>query len=513
MVQDYDACIFFPGSEMPGFIDYQTRGSSIDVTLPAKWRSSSCFGFSICFVAEFDQYHYSKKDFRCDFHLRTKYGESVRLETLLWTCYDNGIKGTQILDSDHVFLCFKYPCSWASACKEADDNNITGMSFHIYALDWVTGSCVLGNSCLIKSCGVRLLSHKDVQEFGLLTNPEYWSSYKEVDGATSKWSEPREIYPLENVEKPNRRERFGSVEERNDHDTPSTGDHLIQEFRESKVEEDGATCSFTKCEPSRTIACRTGINDSAGADEDEEAPTEIEIVPNSAAEVEEDEQSGSGIMELSKTAEKDEEAEDPKSIACGCFLFLSHFKGEDKNIFIQYSLPNFFFFFNWRIYLWNLDAELCEGLFGKKSESTGNELHHKGSSSIALEERLQELEEAVQNLQSENIMLRDQNNQFSQYLQMLTISSMHLASPLLFPMHLPDQNTHCPMVMAGSPTMHAAGDLNTQIRHNNYLQTVTPGHGFAGLPVDRHGILMHPLDQRSQLAWQQHLRMVMSRQN
>lgn len=145
-------------------------------------------------------------------------------------------------------------------------------------------------------------------------------------------------------------------------------------------------------------------------------------------------------------------------------------------------------------------------------------------SNEAAEERLQELVETVQSLQSENIMLRDQNVQLSQYLQMLTLRSplqLIAPPPPPFPMDSPDQNPdncfppNSPMAVAGPPTLlHIMPDRNIQILHN-YSQMVTPGHGFAGFqPSDRQvhqnrriflpqGISTHPLAQKSQLIWQQ----------
>ncbi|KAL5577283.1 hypothetical protein UlMin_018982 [Ulmus minor] len=126
----YDARICYPGSEIPEwFADHETTGSSINIKLPGNWCSSKCLGFSICFVAECNEYTYASREFRCEFHLRAKYGESLKLETSLWKTIGNGVGGTQILNSDHVFLCLKYSFEWALACKEAEE--ITEMSFHI----------------------------------------------------------------------------------------------------------------------------------------------------------------------------------------------------------------------------------------------------------------------------------------------------------------------------------------------------------------------------------------------
>ncbi|KAL5577281.1 hypothetical protein UlMin_018980 [Ulmus minor] len=299
---DYGACICYPGSEIPEwFAEHQTTISSINIKLPGNWRSSNCLGFSICFVVECNEYTCAWRAFRCEFHLRAKYGESRKLETSLWTSSDNGVEGTQILNSDHVFLCYKNPYSWALACKEAEE--ITEMSFHIYPSDLWTESFDHGDSCKVKKCGIRLLSPEDAKEFGLATNPDYWNSYKEDDDATSNCTESSDEEPIG-------RGLDGSVAEREDHQTHCSKSEIIDvEDYESKEEENGESV------PSRIIACGSVIKE-----ENVLNGSEI-VLESSVTEQEEDKQSQSA------TTEKDEE-EDPRSVSHGCLLFLSLFKGK-----------------------------------------------------------------------------------------------------------------------------------------------------------------------------------------
>ncbi|XP_062074361.1 TMV resistance protein N-like [Humulus lupulus] len=490
------ACICYPGNKIPKWFNY-IADSSEAVQVPSNWHNSNFLGFAVCFVAEFEELNesYGSLQFLFEFQVMTKSGECHKsrriLEIRSYEYYETASNiGTQILNSDHVFMLYEYKSFLA--CQEIEEaDNMTGFSFSIHPIggDDVT-------ACRVKTCGIRMLYLEEAQEFGLLTKPDYdWKSRVEEeeddydddddnDHHHNNSTEEHHVYEffcnfgsndcenkIRDCCEPSEKRKVGDDEskisdvddsalKKKDCDTPSTSIAAID-----YVEGGEALLSLNW---SKQKKCHGTLNSVfTDAKEHEQEPNRSEIAPNSAAKDHEEDSKPSqrGTMDFIEA-----DNEDLNSFANGCLLFLSHIKA------------------------------ICKGIFGNKA---GNELNQESSfSSGSVQERLQALEVTIQNLQSENAKLRDQSHQLSQqYLQMPATMPrsplLELSSP--FPMQLPGQNMQ---ILQYYPQMVPAdhqGYTNEQILH-------CPQMAMSNMPPT---FPSHPSYQNQHVS--QHWHMMMSR--
>ncbi|XP_062074357.1 disease resistance protein RPV1-like isoform X4 [Humulus lupulus] len=376
-VQEYyrrHVCICYPGNEILEWFNY-IAGSSEVVPLPSNWYNSNFLGFALCFVVEFEEYNYYLEGLRflIEFQGTTKSGEchkSSRILEMATSTYAKTSSKTraEILDSDHVFMLYEYRSFLACREIEEEDDNITGVSFLICPVGEDDTTPI--HSCRMKSYGIRLLYVEEAQQFGLLTKPDNDQKLKleeveeeeDVDDIFGNFSS-NGCEPGENTKEDD--------DESNIIDLNDSAVDYVEKERE------GPPLSLNWPEPSR---CHETLNNvSADATEREQEPTGSEIQPYSAAENHEEnvKPSQSGTMDFIEA-----DNEDLNSFSNGCLLFLSHIKA------------------------------ICLGILGNKSGPEFNQ--ESSSSSGSVQEQLQALRSTIQNLQSENAKLRDENHQLSQ---------------------------------------------------------------------------------------------------
>ncbi|XP_062074354.1 TMV resistance protein N-like isoform X1 [Humulus lupulus] len=367
-------CICYPGNEILEWFNY-IAGSSEVVPLPSNWYNSNFLGFALCFVVEFEEYNYYLEGLRflIEFQGTTKSGEchkSSRILEMATSTYAKTSSKTraEILDSDHVFMLYEYRSFLACREIEEEDDNITGVSFLICPVGEDDTTPI--HSCRMKSYGIRLLYVEEAQQFGLLTKPDNDQKLKleeveeeeDVDDIFGNFSS-NGCEPGENTKEDD--------DESNIIDLNDSAVDYVEKERE------GPPLSLNWPEPSR---CHETLNNvSADATEREQEPTGSEIQPYSAAENHEEnvKPSQSGTMDFIEA-----DNEDLNSFSNGCLLFLSHIKA------------------------------ICLGILGNKSGPEFNQ--ESSSSSGSVQEQLQALRSTIQNLQSENAKLRDENHQLSQ---------------------------------------------------------------------------------------------------
>ena len=156
-----EACICYPGDEIPEWFTYQSMGSSVNIKPPHSehWHGSGFLGFSLCCVAAFEEHNYSHLGlaFQVEVHLKTNSGKFFESKYELTinhydkekpTIINSSKEKLTIVNSDHVLIWYESKIYWA--CKQVKEGIITEVSFHFYPVDNV-------HSCKVKSCGVRPL--------------------------------------------------------------------------------------------------------------------------------------------------------------------------------------------------------------------------------------------------------------------------------------------------------------------------------------------------------------------
>ncbi|KAL5577263.1 hypothetical protein UlMin_018962 [Ulmus minor] len=83
---DRYACICYPSNEIPEWFNYITDSSEV-VKLPSDWHNANFLGFTVCFIAEFEEYNHSHGGLRFlfEFQAKTKSGECHQSKRILET--------------------------------------------------------------------------------------------------------------------------------------------------------------------------------------------------------------------------------------------------------------------------------------------------------------------------------------------------------------------------------------------------------------------------------------------
>ncbi|KAJ4723837.1 putative disease resistance protein (TIR-NBS-LRR class) [Melia azedarach] len=152
--ENYWGYISYPGSEIPEWFEFQSRGSSISLELPQGWFNNKVVGFACCANVAFEDHHYSYQDFNlwCEWKLKTEDGE--------WGIEPDGtflVCEISYVDSNHTLLGFKLADDlFPHGFGEYHYNNEVLIQFSVKDTDAYTEY-----SEVVKKCGVQFFYRQD----------------------------------------------------------------------------------------------------------------------------------------------------------------------------------------------------------------------------------------------------------------------------------------------------------------------------------------------------------------
>ncbi|PON44698.1 hypothetical protein PanWU01x14_264810 [Parasponia andersonii] len=123
-----------PGSKIPKWFTYQSRGSSINIKLPPHWHNDYFMGFAFCVVVAFDGFHFDGKNFRLDSHMHIKTGSGESYYFNRFNDYWRGdilVKGNTIFNSSHLFMRYRF-----QNCYGSIDAEEVSIFFDIKVCEW-----------------------------------------------------------------------------------------------------------------------------------------------------------------------------------------------------------------------------------------------------------------------------------------------------------------------------------------------------------------------------------------
>ncbi|GMN57467.1 hypothetical protein TIFTF001_026578 [Ficus carica] len=164
-----------PGDEIPGWFNYQSMGSSINIKLPSNWHNSNFLDFALCAVVTRHVLDISKsfEGLYCTFHFKNNNGKRSR--AFHWKFQDEELHGRPFythgteIQFGHKFMLYKRESyNDCLGAVEVSFDFYTSKTLDSEDSEQLNDGYGFDNVKIVR-CGVRLLYLQDANEFGFPT--------------------------------------------------------------------------------------------------------------------------------------------------------------------------------------------------------------------------------------------------------------------------------------------------------------------------------------------------------
>ncbi|KAJ4723835.1 putative disease resistance protein (TIR-NBS-LRR class) [Melia azedarach] len=159
--------MYYPGSEIPEWFEFQSMGSSITSELPQSLLNNKVVGFAFCAVVAFEELHYGDQDFNflCKWKVKTQDGQWDVDCVKAFYPWDSGN-----VDSDHVLLGYLLLRDYIRLDFDEQHYTANEVSFQLNGNYFGDGE--VDCSKAVKKCGINVLYGQDFRKSKQVEIPE-----------------------------------------------------------------------------------------------------------------------------------------------------------------------------------------------------------------------------------------------------------------------------------------------------------------------------------------------------